>query len=97
MKNDFNRPCSEKKIIFGEQNEDHLDFFKSEEEAIIEKNKNKKMEAYFSIKFECVRQERSSFFPHSITDPYILKQSNFTDNETNKKILFMINYTGREF
>ena len=41
------------------------------------------MEAYFSNLFEDVRQERSLLLLLSLTDPDILKQSKFTDDEIN--------------
>ena len=41
------------------------------------------MEAYFSNLFEDVRHERSLILLLSITDPDILKQSKFTDDEIN--------------
>ena len=41
------------------------------------------MEAYFSNLFEDVRHERSSILLLSLTDPNILKQSKFTDDEVN--------------
>ena len=39
------------------------------------------MEHYFSTMFEDVRHERSLIFLLSLTDPYILKQSRFADDE----------------
>ena len=39
------------------------------------------MEAYFSNLFEDIRHERSLILLLSLTDPDILKQSKFTDNE----------------
>ena len=39
------------------------------------------MEAYFATIFEDVRHERSLVLLLSLTDPDILKQSNFTDHE----------------
>ena len=39
------------------------------------------MEAYFSNLFEDIRRERSLILLLSLTDPDILKQSKFTDNE----------------
>ena len=39
------------------------------------------MEAFFATMFEDVRHERSLKLLLSITDPDILKQSKFTDNE----------------
>ena len=62
-------------------NEDYLDHIKNEEEAITEKILNKKMEAYFATVFEDVRHERSLILVLLLTDPDILKQSKFTDDE----------------
>ena len=39
------------------------------------------MEAYFATLFEDVRNERSLILLLSLTDPDILKQSKFTDDE----------------
>ena len=39
------------------------------------------MEAYFATMFEDIRHERSLILLLSITDPDILKQSKFTDDE----------------
>ena len=39
------------------------------------------MEAYFATMFEDVRHERSLILLLSLTDPDILKQSKFTDDE----------------
>ena len=41
------------------------------------------MEAYFDTMFEDVRHERSLILLLSLTDPDILKQSKFTDDEVN--------------
>ena len=41
------------------------------------------MEAYFALLFDDVRHERSLIFLLSLTDPDILKQSKFTDDEIN--------------
>ena len=41
------------------------------------------MEAYFATIFEDVRHERSLLILLSLTDPDILKQSKFTDDEIN--------------
>ena len=48
------------------------------------------MEAYFATIFEDVRHERSLTLLLSLTDPDILKQSKFTDDEINiiKNIAF---------
>ena len=40
------------------------------------------MEAYFNTIFEDIRHERSLIFLLSLTDSDILKQSKFTDDET---------------
>ena len=47
-----------KKILLA-QNEEYLDYVKDQEESILEKILNKKMEAYFNSIFEDVRNERS--------------------------------------
>ena len=39
------------------------------------------MEAYFNTIFEDIRHERSLILLLSLTDPDILRQSKFTDNE----------------
>ena len=41
------------------------------------------MEQYFATMFEDVRHERSFILLLSLTDPDILKQSKFTDDEVN--------------
>ena len=41
------------------------------------------MEAYFATMFEDLRHERSLILLQSLTDPDILKQSKFTDDEIN--------------
>ena len=41
------------------------------------------MEQYFNIIFEDIRHERSLILLLSLTDPDILKQSKFTDDEIN--------------
>ena len=41
------------------------------------------MEAYFSNLIEDIRYERSLILLLSLTDPDILKQSKFTDDEVN--------------
>ena len=41
------------------------------------------MEAYFATIFEDIRHERSLILLLSLTDPDILKQSKFTDDEIN--------------
>ena len=43
----------------------------------------KKMEQYFSNLFEDIRYERSLIILLSLTDPDVLKQPKFTDDETN--------------
>ena len=66
-----------------EQNEEYLDYIKVEEKSIIEDISNEEMQAYSSNLFEDVRHERSSILVLSLTDPDILKQSKFTDDEIN--------------
>ena len=39
------------------------------------------MEAYFAVLFEDIRHERSLIILLSLTDPDILRQSKFTDDE----------------
>ena len=41
------------------------------------------MEQYFAVTFEGVRHERSLILLISLTDPDILRQSKFTDDEIN--------------
>ena len=41
------------------------------------------MESYFAMMFEDIRHERSLILLLSLTDPDILKQSKFTDDEIN--------------
>ena len=41
------------------------------------------MEVYFSSLFEDARHEKRLILLLSLTDPYILKQSKFTDDELN--------------
>ena len=41
------------------------------------------MEAYFATMFEDIRHERSLILLLSLTDPDILQQSKFTDDEIN--------------
>ena len=41
------------------------------------------MESYFATMFEDVRHERSLILLLSLTDPDILRQSKFTDDEVN--------------
>ena len=51
------------------------------------------MEQYFNTIFEDVRHERSLILLLSLTDPNILKQSKFTDDEINiKKSLALEKY-----
>ena len=41
------------------------------------------MESYFAMMFEDIRHERSLILLLSLTDPDILRQSKFTDDEIN--------------
>ena len=43
------------------------------------------MEQFFSNLFEDIRHERSLIFSLPLTDPDILKQSKFTDDENKNK------------
>ena len=80
LKGDINFLYKEFQNILLELNEYYL---KNQEEAVLEKFSNKKMEQYFNTIFEVVRHERSLIILLSLTDPDILKQSKFTDNEIN--------------
>ena len=80
---DINRLNLEFKNILIDQHEKYLDYIKNEEEGIIERFLNKQMEGYFATIFENVRHERSLILLLSLTDPDILKQSKFTDDEIN--------------
>ena len=80
-KNDINRLSLEFKNILLEQNEEYLSYNKNEEESIIEKILNEKMEAYFATIFEDVRHERSLILFLSLVESDILKQSKFSDHE----------------
>ena len=84
LENHINRFCLEFKITLKEQNEEYLDHTKNEDESIIEKILDEKMEAYFATMIEDVRHERSLILVLSLTDPDTLKQSKFTDHEKNK-------------
>ena len=80
-KNDINRLNFEFKNILVEGYEEYLDYVKDQEESVLEKFLNKKMEAYFNTIFEDVRHERSLILLLSLVEPSILKQSKFTDHE----------------
>ena len=62
-------------------NEEYLDDIKNQEEAVIEKILNKLMEKHFSNLFEDNRHERSLISLLSLTDPDIMRQSKYTDDE----------------
>ena len=81
LKGDINFLYKEFKNILLELNEEYLNLNKNQEESKIENILNKEMEAYFNTIFEDVRHERSLILLLSLTDPDILKQSNFTDDE----------------
>ena len=81
LKGDINFLYKEIKNILLELNEDYLDHNKNQEEAINERVLNEQMEQYISTIFEDVRHERSLILILSLTDPDILKQSKFTDDE----------------
>ena len=78
---DTNRLSLEFKDILIEKHDEYLDYVKNEEESVIEKILNGQTEKNFSNLFEDVRQERSLILLLSPTDPDILKQSKFTDDE----------------
>ena len=80
-KNDINLLNLEFKNILLEEFENYLDYIKDQEESILEKFLNKKMEAYFNTIFEDIRHERSLILLLSLTEPDILKQSKFNDHE----------------
>ena len=80
-KNDINLLNLEFKKILIEEFEEYLSYIKNQEESIIEKILNKKMEAYFTTIFEDVRHERSLILLLSLVEPSILQQSKFTDHE----------------
>ena len=95
--NDINLLNLEFKNLLMEQHEENLDYIKNEEESKIDKILKKQTEAYFSNLFEDVRHERSLILLLSLTDLDILKQSQFTDDETEFiKILLLKNYIDKE-
>ena len=65
------------------ENEEILQYVKNEEEPVFEENLKKEMEACFTTVCGDVRHERSLTLILSLTDPDIIKQSTFTDHETN--------------
>ena len=81
LKGDINFLYKEFKNSLLELNEDYLHHIKNQEEPIIEKNLNKKMEQYFNTIFGDVRHERSLILLLSLTDTDILRQIKFTDDE----------------
>ena len=64
-----------------QQNEEYIEYIENEEESILEFILKRKNEAYFSNFFVVVRHESSIILLFSLTDPNILKQSDFTDDE----------------
>ena len=80
-KKDINQLSIEFKNILLEEFEYYIDYFKNEEESILENFLNKQMEAYFNTIFEDFRYERSLILLLSLIEPDILKQSNFNDHE----------------
>ena len=81
LKRDITFLYNEFKKNLLEVNEDYLDHIKNQEDSIIERILNKKMEEYFTTMFEDLRHERSLILLLSLTDPDILKQSKFTVDE----------------
>ena len=80
-KNDIDLLNLEFKNILLEEFEEYLSYIKNEEESILEKFLNMKMEQYFNTIFEDIRYERSLILLLSLIEPDILKQSKFTDHE----------------
>ena len=64
-----------------EEYEQYLNFIKNEEESVIGRFLNKKMDQYFSKLFEDIRYERSLILLLSLIEPDILRQSKFIDDE----------------
>ena len=64
-------------------NEEYLDHIKNQEEPTIERILIKQMKEYFATMFEDVRHERSLILLLSLTDPDLIEQSKFTDDEIN--------------
>ena len=81
LKSDNIRLNLECKNIFMEQNEEYIDHMKNEEESTIERIVNREVEAFFSNLFDDIRSERNLILLLALTDPDILKQSKFTDDE----------------
>ena len=81
LKGDINILYKEYKNTLLELNEEYLDHIKNQEEATIEKILMKSTEQNFNTFFEDVRHERSLILLLSLTDPDILRQSKFTDDE----------------
>ena len=77
----INRLNLEFKNLLSEKHEKILDYIRDEEASITEKFLNKKAEAYFLILFEDFRHERLLILLLSLTDPDIIKQSKFRDDE----------------
>ena len=83
LENDIKSLIKEFRNILLERNEEYSDYNKNEEESLIERFLNKKMEQYFAVMSEDVRNERSSYLLLSLTDPDILRQRKITDHEIN--------------
>ena len=81
LKSDTTRLNKDFKTILMEQNEEHLDHIKNQEESVIERFLDKKMEQIFAVMFEDVRHERSLIIILSLTDLVILRQRKFTSYE----------------
>ena len=81
-KNNTNQLSLEFENILLEEYEQYLNYIKNEE-SIIERFLNKKMEQYLSNLFEDIRYERSIILLLSLKEPDISKQSKFTDDEIN--------------
>ena len=80
-KNEINLLNLEFKNILLEEFENYLNYVKDQEESLLEKFLNKRMEAYFNTIFEDIRYERSLILLLSLVELDILRQSKFLDHE----------------
>ena len=69
LKSHNNRRSLEYKKFLLDQSNESSDYFKNEEESILDKILNEKMEQYFATMFEHVKHERSLILLLSLTDP----------------------------
>ena len=68
-KNDITRLCLQFKTFLLKQNDEHLDYYKTEDESIFDRIPIKQTEAFFATWFEDVTYELSSLLILSLTDP----------------------------